>query len=383
MPSAILIGMSAPLAPASYELALRWTNILTGIPVEDAQRARDELRAVGSAALESEMLGRHDVDSIVASYLLWEGLHELSQLVDGARLRKKLRSEPNVWSLFAELHVARLLLETLGEGTGVDLEPGGKATKQPDWRFTPVEGPSLEVEVKAVGMSDDEAAFCRRVAPALEQCLPRRGGSFHLHAPLDVSEIRLTREHRRHGAQEAARAAKKMPMAARQLSATIISARGAEDHYLRRINTRIAQAARQTSGATAWPALLWNNGAPVASISRAIDWQSMPGHIKGLAVVGTAVTFPIPLLHHFRMLLPRGVTDGSTDWWTEYPVETVAQIFDGIDRSSGVRAVLLGACRPSGRPLELLRRDGTRRVLPFNFYVEPDPVPVARQVDDR
>ena len=373
--------MVEKLRPADEGLALRWTEKLTGIPVDSAGRARAELRELRSDALDREILGRNDIDSIVAAYLLWEAFEQLSAQVDPARLRKKLRREPNVWSLFAEFHVARLLRETLGDGTAVELEPGRSAGRQPDWGFTPVDEPSLEVEVKAVGLSDDEAAFCARVAPALEQCLPGRCGVMTLHAPLSVPEIRLSRDQRRHGEREAARMAKRHPPDVRQLSAAIISAKGAEEHYLRRLGTRVAQAVQQTSGRAAWPALLWNNGASTDAIAQAIDWDAMPDHVEGIAIVGTAVTFPIAVMHHFRMLLPREAATGPADCWTDadVDVEIVQRIYDDIQGSAGVRAMLLGVSGPTGRPVELLRRDGSRRVLPFNFYVDPDPPEVARR----
>jgi len=131
-----------------------------------------------------------------------------------------------------------------------------------------------------------------------------------------------------------------------------------------------------------WVAILWSNGAPIADVARAIRWGELPDRVQGVMLLGSCVAFPDRRIHNYFLRIPRGM-----DPHIAMEVQTLDEI-EGMDklasvvlrhfeRSSGVRATLV-----HGGGREILRRDGSRRIHPFNFMLAPDPEGAGRSTRD-
>ena len=159
------------------------------------------------------------------------------------------------------------------------------------------------------------------------------------------------------------------------LSGVVVAAHSGESNYTRRVRNRLfKEAARQLPLLqTGWVALYWTNGAPIAAITKALR-SGFPKHIEGVILVGDAIFFPSRVIHCFTWILPANSfdTEGVTRVASEANDARAQNILDGFERSSGVRATLLTALKDGCRT-ELLRRDGRRRILPFNLLLGVDP----------
>src|SRR5439155_20450262 len=168
------------------------------------------------------------------------------------------------------------------------------------------------------------------------------------------------------------------------LSGAIVVAQGAESTYLARLRTRISEAfAQLPDDHPCFVAFHWSNGAPFEPIGQVLNEVTRPENVLGVTLIGSAVAFPHPDVHHFIMW---GIARESEDddrkdaFYSEMSPEsgeaTVAlhsvvseemgrAVFDRVDRSAGVRAsVVRATVLGEQRPREVLMRDGTERILP-------------------
>jgi hypothetical protein len=119
-----------------------------------------------------------------------------------------------------------------------------------------------------------------------------------------------------------------------------------------------------------WVAIYWSNGAPVETVQDAVPWEDIPGHVRGFILVGCGVAFPDRQIHCFTRILPRDA-DRESDFIVQSLVdqdELATLVLDRFERSSGIRATLLTVGRR-----DLVVRDGSRRILPFNLLMDADP----------
>lgn len=379
------VGRTYPSPPTLVHPAsvqdelLLWTETLTGLEPERTASAREEIESWGYPHVTREM-GANTVDSVVAATLLVDALTRLEEAgADHARLLKKIRKDREVWGTWAEIRAAEGILQTVAPGAELRIEEGKSAGAHADLRFLDA-GAAMSVEVKAIGLSDQEVAFCQRMTPALEQLLPREGLG-HLHAPIHGQPPRLSREQRRGLDREAKRRTKRVPMWTNGLRGAVIVGHGSEESYAQRVGRRVAQAVRQLPTTDpCWVAIYWSNGAPFDVVARSIPWSEIPGHVNGVILVGCGVAFPHSQIHCFSTAMGR---DQPLDadialHSTEAEQQGLAElILERFERSSGVRPTLLGV-----RNRTLIRRDGSRRILPFNLLMDVDAPGFDRLAED-
>jgi hypothetical protein len=347
--------------------------VLTGL---EPERVVAALAAVNEWRLPrvAAALDEDTEDAAVAATLLVEGIALLDERgVPRARLLKKLRTG-DFWSTWSEIRVATVMVEYHGEELGVELEPDRAAGAQPDWRFQfPGDPRGIAVEVKAVGLSDAEVAFYQRMWPVLRRTMPRVGLG-HGHATIGAPVPRAPGRARRTGAPISRDGARRAPNYPQGLRGSVMVGHDTEEHYRRRIAARVAGAVRQLpTSDECWVALYWSNGAPLADATSSIDWAMIPAHVAGVIFVGQGVAFPDRQIHVFITPVPRGLqskAEIAVDSLEGERIEELAQlVLARFERSSGVRATLL---RVGNR--DLIKRDGSRRIDPFNLLMDADPV---------
>ncbi len=355
---------------------LYWTEVLTGLEPERVARAREQIAVWGFEHVSIEML-EDSVDAAVAATLLVEGIeHIVAHGPAVKRLQKKLRRDRDVWGTWAEIRAADILLHWVEEGTEVRLEEGRSHGAHADLRLLLPNDPlALSVEVKAIGLSDDEVAFCKRMAPSLPKLTPKRGLA-HAHAPLDGKPPKLTREQRQYGERESRRRMKTVPRYPQGLCGATIVGHGSEKSYVRRVIRRVEQAVRQLPAHDECAvAVYWSNGAPAQQVAAAIDWKAFPPYVSGLVLVGCGVAFPDRQIHCYTVPIARGA-DAATEEvrsQNEGQDEYAKLVLERFECSSGIRAALL-----YGGQRVVLRRDGKRRILPFNLLLDSDPPEYGR-----
>ncbi len=359
---------------------LPWVEVLTGLPPDRVLDSIEVIRSWELKQLESRLEPR-DVDSAVRAVLLAESVARLeAHGVPRTKLLSKLRDIGQFAATWAELRCASLLVDTADDDATAEMEPGKARGAQPDLRLVlPGSARQESIEIKAVGLSDDEVAFCRRVAPALERMIPRHG-MVTLHSSLDSPTPRWSAANAAATRQQAARAAARTPRYPAGLSAATIVAHDTEASYIRRVAARLVQAIRQLpSEDECWVGVFWSNGAAIDDVATAIDWSTMPAHIVGVVFVGSLVIFPHREINNFRVVVQRGYDPRSDSTQFESTLDDAfaEAIFERTETSSGVRAILVrGMIR--GRPRVLLRRDGSERIAPFNLLLDRDPAPLRR-----
>jgi hypothetical protein len=359
------------------ELILHWTEALTGLEPARVRQARERIASWDLPHVGKE-LSAATVDAAAAATLLVEGIERLQERgVQHAQIRKKLRRDWELWPSWAEIRAADILLRFMGDDVELRLEEGKSKGAHADLRFLfPAAADGASVEVKAVGLSDDERNFCRRMAPALPALLPPRGLS-HGHAAVESSSPpKLTREQRREGARQARRALKQVPNYPDGLRGAVIVGHGSEGQYARRVGRRVLQAVRQLSEHDeCWIAIHWSNGAPIELVHRSVPWSEIPENVVGLFILGSGVAFPDAQIHNFASQIHRSSTesDSTVHSLEEGQDELATLVLDRFERSSGVRATLL-----EGWNHTIVTRDGEKRILPFNLLMDVDPPGVDR-----
>ena len=112
-----------------------------------------------------------------------------------------------------------------------------------------------------------------------------------------------------------------------------------------------------------------------------METVEIPEHVQGVMFVGAGVIVPHAEIHYFTALASRDA-DAESSWaFQSYEEHELVQEFGAIalDRfqsSSGLRPTLVAEPNEP-EPTPLLFRDGTRRIFPFNFLVDPDPAPAS------
>lgn len=317
----------------------------------------------------------------VAATLLVEGIDALvAHGVPRERLMRKVRLDREIWGTWAEIRAADLVLRAMRGDVALQIEEGRSRGAHADLRFVSAGSTdATSIEVKAIGLSDDEVDFCRRMSRTLESILPDEGHAL-LHASIDSDGALYSGARRREVARLARRAARGIPTYPHGLRGVSIVGHGSEASYVRRVGRRVVQAVRQLPVTTdeCWVAIFWSNGAPVETVFAAIPWDEIPTHIVGLIFVGCGVILGDPQVHCFTTRLPRD-SRASDPLVTRSAAtipgadEVAGMIFSAFEQSSGVRPTLLRAGTRT-----LLHRIGQQRILPFNLLLSPDPEGIGR-----
>jgi hypothetical protein len=223
-------------APAQL---LPWIHRLTGV---DPDRVRRSLATIGDWDIPclTALLGApHDVDRGVRAVLLAEADELLTDRgVPMTKLLSKLRDCGQFEATWAELRCAAVILRHSDGDVRIELEAGRAQGAHADIRLLVPDGPPYaSVEVKAVGLSDAELAFVRRMAPALDTVIPPHG-MVTLHGDLDTPSLRWSGSQAELVRVDAGRRATAMPGYPTGLSAATIVGHGSEAQYVRRAVNR-------------------------------------------------------------------------------------------------------------------------------------------------
>jgi hypothetical protein len=367
--------MDAPTSVAG------WTERLIGLPADEVDAAVTRVAEMELPHLRTQLLGG-DIDGAAGAWMLSEALDRLvDRGIPLVRLQKKLRADPgSFWSTWAEFRIASILLRGLFADAEVRLEEGKSAGAQADFRFVGIDSQLGDsVEVKAVGLSDDELAFCQRARTVLPRVLPGRQGLVHIHGYVDGAMPRDIKDIRRRATRAAEEHARQTPGFPKGLRGAVIVGRHSEESYLRRAARKVSSAVRQLpdDGDACWVALYWSNGAPMDDVLATIDWSEIPSRVNGILIVGSGVAFPDRRLHVFQAALAREGANSSQRVQVQ-SLETDKQelaelVFARFERSAGVRPTLLQIGRRT-----LIYRVGQRAIDPYNLLLDADPDPVAR-----
>jgi hypothetical protein len=282
---------------------LEWVRALTGLDPSRAADARGRLRAANIPHVTEELVDRFDVDSAVASLYLAECIELLVAAdVPRAKIRAKLRNDPEVWPTWAELRAAEAVLRTAEDAVGIALEPDRRrGVRSADFELLADDGGSVAVEFKALGLSDEEASFFQRMTPVLRSMRPRRGIAV-VHTPIGSHPVQLSRAQRRHGDREAEALAANLPQNMRDLSASVAVAHATEAMYLARFREHVTEAIGQLpEEKPAWLAFHWSNGAPASVIRRALSEIAVPSNVVGAVLLGAVVLTPGYEIHNFAI----------------------------------------------------------------------------------
>jgi len=358
------------------EGTLYWTETLTGLERARIEAAHEQIDRWGFEHLSRALLAE-DIDAAVAATLLVEGVATIAAHgVAMERLLKKLRMDRDLWGTWAEFRAADILLRGMPHGTEVRLEEGRSKGVHADFRVLPPGEGALSVEVKAIGLSDEEVAFCTRMAPAIRRLVPKVGLA-HGHASIQGAPPRMSSEQRRAGQRESKRRIRDVPMYPKGLRGSVIVGHGSEESYALRVSRKVEGAVRQLpEHDECFVAIFWSNGAPIALLADTIRWGEIPEHVTGLIVVGCGVAFPDRQIHCFTTVIDRESARSEArkvDTLQEEYEGLAGLILDRFERSSGVRPVEL-----YGGQRLILRRDGSRRIIPFNLLLDADPPQYGR-----
>jgi hypothetical protein len=360
---------------------LRWVLYFTGFAANRVERALVALGSWGIPRLAAAF-SEATIDNAITATLLVESVEYLVSIgTPKDRLLKKLRDDHEVWPTYAEIRAAKLLAAPFKQYAGFELEPLRASGKHADFKVRIIgEDEPVFVEFKAIGLSDAEASFCSRMGPQLQSLLPRRGYTA-FHGGIATAPFTIRPEYRAHVDATAAAAVASLPDFPERLAAVSVVAHGSESTYRRRLIGRlINEAAKQVpEGDRGWAAFFWTNGIPARDILKELRWEEVPERIAGLVLVGDAVAFPSPNVHSYYLPLPRKMpADAKSELLSSETSRTGDIVLSAIETSSGVRATLV-ADRSTDPPRELLRRDGARRIQPFQFMMDRDRGEFARR----
>jgi len=117
--------------------------------------------------------------------------------------------------------------------------------------------------------------------------------------------------------------------------------------------------------------LWWGNGAPLHMTHDILERAETPEHIAGVVLIGNAVAAPCSEINCYIAPVSRGadVEDRGID--SNVDDHLAALVLDRFNSSAGIRPTMLRSPEPNG--MILLRRDGRRRLFPFNLLFDADP----------
>jgi hypothetical protein len=373
-----------------------WTFQLTGLPVDRIEQARATIDAFGIDHLSNELTHRADIDAASAACMLESAIDALKDRgVNENKLIGKLRRDPDVWPSVTELIAGRSVLRFFDPNSEIELDSRpAKAGPNADFRIRePGSKSGVSIEFKSIGLSDVETDFFLRTAPVLPRLCPDSGiSTTHIAFENDHPVPVPSRAERRIFAREDRRRQKKLPPHIRELHGGIVAAHYTEQRYLERVRSVVESALRQLNTRDdCWVAIWWSNGAPALSVQQVLSTINLPSQVLGVMLVGAAVALPVPEIHYYDQRLPR---EELLNGPIELPVVSLEgnplaePIFDAFERSTGVRpSLLLDPHGIRGKRQQLLLRDGSRRIFPFNLLVDADPPEmrdfVARTASDR
>lgn len=303
--------------------------------------------------------------------------------VEKSRMLAKLRRDPDVWPTWAEIRGAELLARHSRPDARLLIEPRRAQGRHSDFAFEVAGQGTSAIEFKAIGLSDAEQAFSRSMGPLLSGLMPRTG-ILTMHVRDTSTDINMNRDERRARRREAERLAKYLHPVVRRVGAAVIVGHGTEESYTRRLSQRFGQALPQLGpDQECWVAFHWSNGASIDMVRHTLALTHVPDHIAGIILIGS-VAIPGQLDNYVTLLPAPFEGKAREEWQSDTSVEDAKAVLAFVDQSSGVRPTCMRV--PGPRRMEpFLRRDGARRILPFNLLLSPDPETFrshSRSLDD-
>jgi hypothetical protein len=357
--------------------AIEATAQFFNVPLEELLAADATVAEWGLPHVVTRLLEPTNADAVVATLFLAQSVEELTARdVPPTKLMSKLRNDPDLWPTWAELRAAAKIAATLPDDATFELEASRAKGKHPDFQIGFADGDEVEIEFKAIGLSDAEIEFSRRAAEVLPSLVPPHG-FVTVHSPDLAAPIRLSREKRREGFKEAKKLVKNLWPGARGAAGAVIVGHGAEDNYTRRLAQRLQEAFDQFTGTKrCWAAFHWTNGAPSRLIAEALATVEIPRRVEAMVFVGSAA-HP-GQIHNYLLQSRRPFRIPSPDT-TEVISETpdmARGVLQRVEESASVRPTILRV--PTKRGMrDLIRRGGEERILPFNLVLDSDPHWVA------
>jgi hypothetical protein len=233
-----------------------------------------------------------------------------------------------------------------------------------------------------LGLSDDEMQFAVRWRRLLDELAPARGAITHFTGLYDQFAP-PARQERRQLMREANRQASHSAASFTEASCTAIVAFDTEGPYLRRLRARILLALEQLDvSEPCLAALHWSNGARIGDVQAMLETLDLPENLCAVVMLGAVMALPFAGLHryaiwHFRpgFAVPGLNTSAPrVVCLSDSPNKAFCEaLLDQFDRSASVRLSRLSVPGPLAESTELLRRDGSRRLDPFNFIFTSDP----------
>ena len=171
-----------------------------------------------------------------------------------------------------------------------------------------------------------------------------------------------------------------LPEHVAEFRAAVIVGHGGQKGYRRRLAKRLESALRQLpESGSGWIGFWWTNGAPLDVAIQVMETVEIPDHVQGVLFVGAGVIVPHAEIHYFTALASRDAESEAPWAFQSFEEHELVQDFGAIalgrfQSSSGLRPTLVA--EPNEPELTpLMFRDGTRRIFPFNFLIDPDPAP--------
>jgi len=360
---------------------LPWADQLLGLETARCEEAEAVLRSWRLAHVEAELLDDPDLDTLVAALLLVESVDALvAQGVQRTKLLKKLRdakSPDQFWPVWAEIRAAACLIGHPDVDVRIEMEAERVRGRHADFRLIYPDGGRVAVEFKALGLSDTELAWHKRAGEHFEDLLPPLGLST-VHGFLD-RPIRISSARRARGFKNSAILSRRLKQHSRgwaSVRGVAIVARQTEQEYLLRARARIEYALGQLNTAEECAvAFWWSNGSPLGATSGLLDAVHAPPNITGLAFIGQAVAVPWSNISIFMTWVDREANTAEVEINSGVDDRLAGLFLDRFESSSGLRPTLVRA--PGRDGITLLRRDGRRRILPFNLLFDADPRKLA------
>lgn len=354
---------------------IRWLQRLSGYDESEIRRSIDRVERWDLPGLSSELGKRSGADGHLAATMLCQAVDWLVERgVDEGRLKTRLK-RPDIWSMWAEIRAAGVIAELLDGVRAVDLDVpvGANSGRNTDFHFY-FDGESdvLPIEFKALGLSQFERRFCAAWTPMLRSIKPTRG-ICTIHADIDTDPPVLNRKLRREMCHDTAHTAKYLPAGLRSVSATVIAAHGTQQRYMERLTRTVGDHLSQLpESSEGWIAFHWGNGAPLNLLGEAVRRAALPEHVRGVMFVGSAIVLD-GRMHDVLVALPKD-SDGGGEWVYHSKIEGFdpKPLLDGFDDSAGVRPTIIRIPGEGGLE-ELLARDGSEPLWPFNLLLAPDP----------
>lgn len=366
----------------TLEQLLPWIKRLTNLDVARCEDGISTVRSWNLRHLDRELLHEPDLDTIIVAVLLAESVRDLSaQGVERTKLLKKLRdakSSDQFWAVWAEIRCAAILIGHPEIEVQLEMEPDRKRGRHADYRLMYPDGTSVEVEFKALGLSAAEVAWHRQAAECFDSFLPPIGlTTLHgwLDQPIRVSDAKRARAWK--GARVLSRRLKANGVPAwAGVRGLAIVGHETEENYLRRALSKIQEALDQLStDKECWVAFWWGNGAPLQATQGLLNALNAPSNVAGLVFIGQAVAVPWSEISIFIINVDREADLNELHVESTVDDRLAGLVLDRFDSSSGLRPTILRA--PGRNGLTLLRRDGRRRITPFNLLFDADPRSLA------